>query len=121
MGIKYQCPHCDYQATAKESLTAHKQSVHFGQKHPCPDCGKHFTQKRSITSHRQAVHLGIKYTCRVCNSQFTQKAKLKKHEQSKHSRNQTNKLLFLWTWVSSIHDDAFAILNLVKNQIKKKT
>ena len=59
MGIKYQCQHCDYQATRKDHLTKHKQSVHFGQKHPCPDCEKYFIDKSGVTRHRQAGHLGI--------------------------------------------------------------
>ena len=35
LGIKFQCPDCDYEATAEGHMATHQKSVHLGIKFQC--------------------------------------------------------------------------------------
>ena len=58
-GIKYPCPHCEYQATQTGRLKIHIESVHLGIKYPCDSCEYQATELGSLNVHIKRAHMGI--------------------------------------------------------------
>ena len=69
-GTKYACNQCDYQATTRDSLKRHIQSIHEGVKYDCKQCDKQYGVQSHLTKHIQSVHEGVKYACNQCDQQF---------------------------------------------------
>ena len=53
---KYPCDKCNYQATRKDTLKNHKDTVHEGRKYPCGLCDFQATQKQILNTHKTKVH-----------------------------------------------------------------
>ena len=51
-GIRYPCPHCDHQASARYNLKIHIECVHDVIKYPCPHCDYQTTRKGCLKTHR---------------------------------------------------------------------
>ena len=61
LGIKYNCEHCDHQASSKYTLQTHVESIHLGIKYPCPFCEYQASYKNCLKEHIQAKHENISY------------------------------------------------------------
>ena len=59
MGLKFQCPECEYQGTRKSHIVTHQRSVHMVQKFQCPECEDQATQKGDLVHHQQFVDTRI--------------------------------------------------------------
>ena len=66
-GVKYDCNHCDYNATDVINLKRHKLSQHDGIKYDCNDCDYKATTLDRLKRHKSAQHDGIKYDCNHCD------------------------------------------------------
>ena len=61
LGIKFQCPDCDYEATAEGHMATHPKSVHLGIKFQCPDCDYEATMRSSLATNQKSVHMSIEF------------------------------------------------------------
>ena len=95
--MQFTCKKCDYQATQKNHLSRHEQSVHEGRKYLCEECNYQAKRKSSLTTHQQSVHMGKKFPCEECDYQATRRAV------SPHISSQS-------TWVRIIH-----VMNVITN------
>ena len=59
--IKHPCPHCNYQASTKDSLKKHIKSVHEGKTYPCSYCDHQALSKYTLKIHIECVHGVVKY------------------------------------------------------------
>ena len=83
--IAYKCQQCNYQATRKDDLNRHIQSVHKGIKqHSCQQCDYQVARADSLQIHIESIHEGIRYPCHQCEYTATQRSNLQKHIMSKH-------------------------------------
>ena len=65
LGIKFQCPDCDYEATAEGHMATHQKSVHLGIKFQCPDCDYEATMRSSLATNQKSVHMSIEFPCKI--------------------------------------------------------
>jgi KRAB domain-containing zinc finger protein len=87
LGVKFDCPECDYKATEKGNLSRHIDIVHRGiHKFKCDHCERSFTQSSGLAKHIQSVHNKICFVCSVdgCDKSYTRKQRLTNHIKSFH-------------------------------------
>ena len=76
LGIKFQCPDCDYEATMRSSLATNQKSVHMSIEFPCKDCDYEANITSNLERHQKSVHQGQKLQC---DYEETQKGSLATH------------------------------------------
>ena len=76
LGIKFQCPDCDYEATAEGHMATHQKSVHMSIVFPCKDCDYEANITSNLERHQKSVHQGQKLQC---DYKATQKGSLATH------------------------------------------
>ena len=108
-GIVFGCDQCEYKASVKGNLKAHKESIHDGRvKFDCDQCGFKAATQQSLKSHKAYKHDpdqiqsdhegkrqkscknkvskrdGVKFDCDQCSHQATRPDSLKVHKAAKH-------------------------------------
>ena len=84
LGIKFQCPDCDYEATAEGHMATHQKSVHLGIKFQCPDCDYEATMRSSLATNQKSVHMSIEFPCKDCDYEANITSNLERHQKSVH-------------------------------------
>ena len=76
---------CDYVASQKSNINAHKRTKHEGVRYPCNQCDFISKQRGDLKRHKDSVHGGIRYPCGECDHVATLKSNLKRHIKLKHT------------------------------------
>ena len=85
--MKYPCNQCDYKAYNQDFLQRHIESHHLGIRYPCNRCGYQARKQSSLKQHIKSVHEGVKYPCPVCATMYSDRSSMRTHFRNKH-RNQ---------------------------------
>ena len=83
---EYNCGQCDFKGNLKQSLRAHKMSVHEGIRYNCDYDGCQFTATQSVKlrEHVKVRHLGVRRSCDFCEFQTALRGTLTNHKLAKH-------------------------------------
>ena len=82
------CPKCEKLFYKKADLKKHILSVHDdNRQYNCTHCNYQATRKDTLTYHLNSVHLKIRYTCSNCDKQFTRKHQRRLHQERTHGKS----------------------------------
>ena len=56
LGVRFDCPKCDYNATQKGNMKNHMGAVHDGIIHACNQCKYKVSTKRYLALHMRSKH-----------------------------------------------------------------
>ena len=84
------CEECE-KKVSKARYEDHYRRVHIGVKHQCPTCDFQASCRRELRIHDRYKHMGIIQKCDICDLELETKNGYRRHLKEKHSSGEGRK------------------------------
>ena len=83
-GLEYDCKHCEYKSTIKQSVKRHELIEHKAM-YNCTQCSLLTNSEDNLNSHIEGKHSVAAHSCSECAYTCTNKNNLRRHVETKHT------------------------------------